>query len=45
MVNVRSRRCGHPGCVKQTSYGKPGSKSAEFCHLHREPGMINVKRA
>ena len=42
MVNVVSKRCAHHGCAKGPSYGKAGSKKAEYCRDHAEDGMVNV---
>ncbi|CAN0259475.1 unnamed protein product [Ectocarpus fasciculatus] len=44
MVDLVHRRCGHPGCMKQPSYGKAGTQKREFCCLHAKPGMVNVKK-
>ncbi|CAN0032688.1 unnamed protein product [Ectocarpus fasciculatus] len=44
MINVRRKRCGHPGCTKRPSYGNPGSKKAEFCTQHAQHDMVNVRR-
>ncbi|CAM9681717.1 unnamed protein product [Ectocarpus sp. 12 AP-2014] len=45
MMNVVSKRCGHPGCMKQPSFGKEGSKKTEFCLTHAKRKMVNVRRA
>ena len=42
MVNVVSRRCGHPGCTKRPSFGVAGSKKREFCSEHKKGGMVDV---
>lgn len=42
MVNVKSKRCGHPGFSKGPSYGKEGTKKAEFCKQHAKDGMVSV---
>ncbi|CAN0288654.1 unnamed protein product, partial [Ectocarpus sp. 13 AM-2016] len=42
MVDVRSKRCRHPGCTTRPSYGEHGSKEPEFCAQHALQGMVNV---
>ncbi|CAN0281777.1 unnamed protein product [Ectocarpus fasciculatus] len=42
MVDVCSKRCGHAGCTKRSSYGAPGSKKPEFCLHHAKEGMMDV---
>ena len=43
MVDVISKRCDHPaGCMKQPSFGMPGSKAGIRCTAHKEPGMVNL---
>lgn len=41
MLNVRSKRCAHPGRTKQLSFGKAGS-TAEYCSGHAEDGMVDA---
>lgn len=36
-------KCPRDGCGKEPSFGKPGSRTAQFCALHAEPGMVNVR--
>ncbi|CAM9925660.1 unnamed protein product [Ectocarpus fasciculatus] len=36
------RCCQEHGCTTRPSYGKAGSKKAEFCSQHAMPGMIHV---
>ncbi|CAM9586530.1 unnamed protein product [Ectocarpus sp. 4 AP-2014] len=38
-----ARKCGHPGCMKQPSFGTDGSKKAEFCSQHAKQGMVNLR--
>jgi hypothetical protein len=43
MVDVKSKRCEHPGCDKNTPcYDNEGGKG-RFCKSHAEPGMVDVK--
>ncbi|CAN0450152.1 unnamed protein product, partial [Ectocarpus fasciculatus] len=42
MVDVVSQRCGHPGCVKFSSFGVRGSTNREFCKTHAKGGMVCV---
>ena len=46
MVNVVSKRCLHPECDKQPSYGYEGSsaplKGRKFCASHKLEGMVDV---
>ena len=39
MVN---KRCAHPGCLKQPSYGAEETKMAELCAGHAKDGMVDV---
>lgn len=41
--NVRDKKCTHSGCTKAPSYGKIGTKKAEFGAGHAKEGMVNVK--
>ncbi|CAN0588106.1 unnamed protein product, partial [Ectocarpus sp. 12 AP-2014] len=34
MVDVITKRCAHPGCPKQPSFGVPGTRKAEYCAKH-----------
>lgn len=36
-------KCPKENCGKEPSFGKPGSRTAQFCALHSEPGMVNVR--
>ena len=36
-------KCPRDGCGKEPSFGKPGSRTAQYCALHAEPGMVNVR--
>ena len=42
-MDVKSRRCKHPGCVKAPSFSLPGSKLGEFCSVHKKEGMVDIK--
>lgn len=43
MVNVVTKRCGHPDCNKKPSFGVGGGKkTAELCAKHKQDGMVNV---
>ncbi|CAM9304728.1 unnamed protein product [Ectocarpus sp. 12 AP-2014] len=43
MVNVHTKICGHPWCMKWASYGETGSSNtAEFCKRHAKQGMVDV---
>ncbi|CAM9597803.1 unnamed protein product [Ascophyllum nodosum] len=42
MVNVTSRKCRTESCRKNSSFGVPGTKTAEYCAQHAPDGMINV---
>ncbi|CAN0453276.1 unnamed protein product, partial [Ectocarpus fasciculatus] len=42
MIDLVSKRCGHPGCIKHASHGNNGSKMREFCSQHAKPGMIDL---
>eukprot|EP00903_Cladosiphon_okamuranus_P018087 g16645.t1 len=35
-------RRGHQGCTKIPSYGKDGTRTAEFCYKHKKDGMVDV---
>ena len=41
-VDVKSPRCSHPDCTKQSIYNMPGSTGAVLCSHHKEPGMVDV---
>ena len=34
--------CQEPGCTTQPTFGKKGSKKAEFCSPHAKPNMVDV---
>eukprot|EP00903_Cladosiphon_okamuranus_P014339 g13313.t2 len=42
MVNVKHKRCGHPGRNKGASFGVDGSKTAGFCSEHKNEAMVDV---
>ena len=42
MVDLKSRKCITPGCLRQPLYNFPGKKP-EYCAAHREDAMINTK--
>lgn len=42
MVDVRSRRCAHDSCTKQSNFNVEGSATARYCKAHAEEGMVNV---
>lgn len=42
MVNVRIKRCGHPGCKDDAIFGRNASSRPQYCPQHKEPGMINI---
>ena len=44
MIDVRNKRCGHPGCTTIPSYGVGGRKKREFCFKHPKGGMVNMNR-
>ena len=37
------RRCKHPGCSKQASFGLVNDKKPRWCGEHKEEGAVNVK--
>lgn len=42
-TNVTARRCRHPGCNVQPTFGREGAGEApSFCARHRKPGMTDV---
>ena len=41
-IDVKSPRCSHPDCNKQSIYNMPGSAGAVLCSHHKEPGMVDV---
>ncbi|KAK9796246.1 hypothetical protein WJX73_001215 [Symbiochloris irregularis] len=41
-LDVKSPRCSHPDCTKQSIYNLPGSSGAILCSHHKEPGMVDV---
>lgn len=41
MVDIVSRRCKHPQCVRRPLYAVPGQR-AVLCRIHKEPGMKDV---
>lgn len=42
MMDVRNRRCEHPECTRQPSYGKEGQRR-QFCFTHKREGDVDVK--
>lgn len=43
MVTVANwRRCGHPGCNTDPSFGVAGGTTAEFCASHAEDGTMSL---
>ncbi|CAB1096614.1 unnamed protein product [Ectocarpus sp. CCAP 1310/34] len=42
MINVVTRKCSHPGCIKSASFGKHGSSKRESCSQHAKQGMVNI---
>lgn len=45
MVNVVSKKCFYPGCVKFPVFNFLGEKTRKYCVKHKEPGMININNA
>ena len=43
MVDIKSKRCAHPGCDTRPTYNIPGSKIALYCSSHKQDGMIDIK--
>ena len=43
MVDVKNRRCEHPGCTSRPVFNREGESRGRFCAVHREPGMVDVK--
>ena len=44
MVNLqKNKKCAHPGCTKQLSFGIAGSMKREFCAGHATEGMIYLQ--
>ncbi len=43
MVNVKDKKCEHPGCLKQPAFNVEGEKNGRFCKEHSLPNMANVK--
>ncbi|MDD4930618.1 MAG: hypothetical protein PHG66_00495 [Candidatus Colwellbacteria bacterium] len=43
MVSKMSRICKYDGCDKYSTFGKPGSKIAEFCSAHKQADYEDVK--
>lgn len=41
MIDVVSRRCQHPGCVRRPLYAMAGQR-AMFCRTHKDPGHTDV---
>ena len=41
MVDVVSRRCKSPTCMRRPLYAMTG-QHAVFCRIHKEPGMKDV---
>lgn len=41
MIDVVSRRCQHPQCVRRPLYAMPGQR-AMFCRTHKDPGHTDV---
>lgn len=42
-VYTNKKLCQHPNCQTTALYGYDGSRP-QYCSIHKEPGMINVKR-
>lgn len=40
--NRKRPACATEGCVRRPLFGWQGTRQAQFCSSHREPGMINV---
>ena len=43
MVNVKSRKCKTQGCVKASSFGVAGTKTAEYCEQYAPDEMVDIK--
>jgi len=44
MLNVKSKKCRHPGCTSVSpSFDLPGG-SGRFCNVHKTPEMVSFNR-
>jgi nitrite reductase/ring-hydroxylating ferredoxin subunit len=43
MIDVKSNRCTHEGCIKQPFFNTEGETKGLYCGTHRKEGMIDVK--
>ena len=43
MVNVKDRKCAHPGCTSQPNFNITGSTKGLYCVTHKSPDMVDVK--
>lgn len=43
MINVHSKRCGHPGKRRRRSSACLVAQEAESCSRHAKKGMLNVR--
>jgi hypothetical protein len=43
MIDVKHKKCVHPGCKTQPVYNVEGETTALYCVKHKLEGMINVK--
>ena len=43
MVNVRSKRCLHDSCERQSGFNYKGCKTPAYCKQHAEEGMVSVR--
>ena len=43
MIDVKSKRCIHPNCLKQPHFNLPNEIKRLFCSDHKLENMINIK--
>ena len=42
MVDVKSKRCAHVGCVKQPAFNTLGETKGLYCTVHKKDGMVDI---
>ena len=43
MIDIKSKRCQHPGCQTRPNYNYPGETTAIFCSSHKLENMVDIK--
>jgi Rieske Fe-S protein len=43
MVDIKSKRCQHPGCQTQPNYNYANESTAIFCSSHKLENMVDIK--